>query len=109
MQEVRAAIEKAKAWTEGFMFAYYMERGWDVPEALEKARSASPDHLTQLVPGWNPYDPSPRFDDDADEIEDVDYDTVHITKPDGSCVISINGQGHLPCTKHSEKGDSEDA
>lgn len=28
---------------------------------------------------------------------DVDIDEMHIRQTDGKCVISLNGQGHLPC------------
>lgn len=34
----------------------------------------------------------------ADLMEDIEV--LHLRKPDGSCVISLNGQGHLPCTEH---------
>ena len=30
----------------------------------------------------------------------VDFDIVHLRQPDGSCKISVNGQGHLPCEIH---------
>lgn len=29
-----------------------------------------------------------------------DIDIVHIRSLDGRCVISLNGQGHLPCSTH---------
>ena len=32
---------------------------------------------------------------------------VHLRQPDGSCVISVAGQGHLPCSLHT--GENPDA
>jgi hypothetical protein len=32
-------------------------------------------------------------------------DIVHLQQPDGRCVISVNGQGHLPCPTHSPEDD----
>lgn len=31
---------------------------------------------------------------------DNEIDIVHLRQPDGTCVISVNGQGHLPCNIH---------
>lgn len=44
----------AKAWAEGFLFAYFLERGWTAQEALKKARETLPEHQSDLIP-WNPY------------------------------------------------------
>lgn len=33
-----------------------------------------------------------------------DLDVEHIRTADGSCVISLNGQGHLPCSVHGGYG-----
>lgn len=33
---------------------------------------------------------------------DVDIEVAHIRRRDGSCVISVNGQGHLPCSEHED-------
>lgn len=38
---------------------------------------------------------------------DDDIDVNHIRMADGSCVISLNGQGHLPCSEHGREGLSE--
>lgn len=39
-------------------------------------------------------------EDDCPCPFDIDLDIVHLRKPDGRCVISVNGQGHFPCTEH---------
>lgn len=35
-----------------------------------------------------------------EEMEAPDTPAEHIRRADGSCVISVNGQGHLPCGIH---------
>lgn len=34
------------------------------------------------------------------EITDDDFEMLHLRLSDGRCVISMNGQGHLPCSEH---------
>lgn len=35
-----------------------------------------------------------------DCVGDIEMDVVHLPQPDGSCKVSVNGQGHLPCNEH---------
>lgn len=57
--------QKAAAWVQGYLFGYYLERGYGVLDALEKAGWDVPEHLEESVPFWNPYDPC-TTDPDAD-------------------------------------------
>lgn len=34
-------------------------------------------------------------------FDDSGIERTHIRRRDGSCVISLNGQGHLPCGEHN--------
>jgi hypothetical protein len=42
----------------------------------------------------------------AEEL-DADIDYVHLARPDGTCVISMNGQGHFPCDQHFTHRDGK--
>lgn len=55
-----------KAWIEGALFSYHLERGYSVEKALEMAKGPVPEAFAEDVPGWNPYDPTPLPDPDAD-------------------------------------------
>lgn len=48
---------KADAWVQGYLFGYYLNRGYSIAEATELARGDVPGHLVEDVPVWNPYDP----------------------------------------------------
>lgn len=38
---------------------------------------------------------------EADMAElDAEIDVAHLAKKDGTCMISVNGQGHFPCDQH---------
>jgi hypothetical protein len=55
----------------------------DLTAALRAALASVPDTETQR------------------ESEGGGIDILHMPGRDGSCVISVNGQGHLPCAVHS--------
>ncbi len=39
--------------------------------------------------------------DELPDPDDIDVDIEHLRLTDGRCVISVNGQGHLPCGEHA--------
>jgi hypothetical protein len=43
------------------------------------------------------------------DLDDLGIDVAHIRRPDGTCVLSLNGQGHLPCGTHNAPAPAGDS